>query len=425
MDSRIKRTATAIAVASALALPGVASAGEVKTGTAEGLTVKGFVIASLFMQDNNFAFGNGQSAQWPSSDFTTDETTFGGDVRNTRITLAFNGPDTDSFKVGGTIEADFFGGFNGTGAFSDEQQILRLRLAYVDVVRGKTTFRVGQAWSPMFGNVPASPTHVAFPLGYGTGMPGWRFPGLFVYHDFGGSDTFKTKLTLAVMRGSWSGSTIDNNSPGEAGTPQFEGRLDFSGKNWSAYVVGHYDQKDLTGPGADASPGVDDKLDGTAVQVGAKVKFGMLTLAGNFYDGTAIGQQFGAITQFGDISSKGGWVQGSLQFNPKWAAHLFFGMDDPDDDDVMATIANPVLSPTAPTTPVSTSAIAGRVKNEQIAASVMYSNGPYVFGVEWLNSSLDGQGKTTSPGTDGPVTVVNPVRNVDGNQLSFSVWYKF
>ena len=431
MDSRIKRTATALAVASALALPAVASAGEVKTGTAEGLTIKGFVIASLYMQDNDFAFSNGQAAQWTTTDRSTDEWIFGGDVRNTRITLAFNGPDAAGMKFGGAIEADFFGGFNGAGAFSDEQQTPRLRLAYVDVIRGKTTFRIGQFWSPMFGNVPASPTHVAFPLGYGTGMPGWRFPGLFIYHDFGGSDTLKTKLSLAMMRGSWSGpgNNLNDGSAGEAGTPQFEARLDLTGKSWSAYLVGHYDSKDCDGANdsfPSACPGTsDDSLDGTAIEFGAKVKFGAFTLAGNIYNGTAIGQQFGHITQFGDISSTGGWVQGSFQFNPNWAAHLFYGLDDPEDDDVIATIPNPVLSASAPTTPVSTSPVAARLKNEQIAASVMYSNGPYVLGVEWLNSSLDGRGKTTSPGAEGPVTVVNPVANWDGNQLSFSVWYKF
>lgn len=395
MNSRIKRTATAIAVASALALPGVASAGEVKTGTAEGLTVKGFVIASMYLQDNDFAFSNGQAAQWPSSDRSTDKWILGGDVRNTRVTLAFNGPDADNFKVGGAIELDFFGGFNGSGAFSDEQQTPRLRLAYVDVTRGKTTFRVGQFWSPMFGYVPASPTHVAFPLGYGAGKIGWRFPGVFMYHDMGGSDAVKTKLSLALMRGSWSGpgNNLNDGSAGEAGTPQFEARLDFTGKNWGAFIVGHYDQKDLTGAGVDAPSGVDDKLDGTAVQVGAKAKFGAFSLQGQAYTGTAIGQQFGAITQFGDISTKGGWIQGSFQFNPKWAGHLFFALDDPDDADVLA-------------------AGGSRLKNTQIAASVMYSTGPYVLGVEWLNASL------TTP--DGSSTM-----DIDGNQLSFSVWYKF
>lgn len=401
MDSRIRRTAVAVAVASALALPGVASAGEVKTGTAEGLTVKGFIIATLFMNDANFAFSNGQAAEWPTAERSTDEWTLGGDVRNTRVTLAFNGPDAANMKFGGTIEFDFFGGFNATGAFSDEQQTPRLRLAYVDVTRGKTTFRVGQAWSPMFGYVPASPAHVAFPLGYGTGKIGWRFPGLFVYHDFGGSDTLKTKLSLAMMRGSWDtpGNNLNDNGAGEAGTPQFEARLDFTGKNWSAFIVGHYDSKDCDGPG-DSLPNAcagttDDSLDGTAVQAGAKFNVGAFSLQLQGYTGTAVGNQFAAITQFGDISSKGGWIQGSYKFNPNWAGHLFYALDDPDDDDVIA-------------------AGGSRGKNEQIAASVMYSNGPYVLGVEWLNASLT------------PASISGPSpSSIDGNQVSFSVWYKF
>lgn len=402
MDSTIKRTATALAVASALALPGVASAGEVKTGTAEGLTIKGFVIASLYMQDNDFAFSNGQAAQWPTTDRTTDEWVFGGDVRNTRITLAFNGPEASGLKFNGTIEADFFGGFNGSGAFSDEQQTPRLRLAYVDIVRNKTTFRIGQAWSPMFGYVPASPTHVAFPLGYGTGKIGWRFPGLFVYHDFGG-DALKTKLSLAMMRGSWSGpgNNLNDGSAGESGTPQFEARLDLTGKNWGVFVVGHYDSKDCNGPNdpenVNACAGTDkDSLDGTAVQVGAKASFGPFSLQGQVYTGTAIGNQFGSITQFGDISSNGGWIQGSLKFGQGWAAHLFYGMDDLDEADAIA-------------------ANASRKKNEQIAASVMYSTGPYVAGLEWLNSTLT---PTTCTPTAGSC-------DIKGNQVSFSVWYKF
>lgn len=411
MDSTIKRTATALAVASALALPGVASAGDVKTAVSEGLTIKGFAIASLYYQDADFAFSNGQAAQWPTKERYN---TFGGDVRNTRVTLAFNGPEADSFKFGGTVEVDFFGGYNGAGAFSDEQQILRLRLAYVDVTRGKTTFRIGQAWSPLFGYVPASPTHVAFPLGYGTGKVGWRFPGLFVYHDFGG-DSIKTKLSLAAMRGSWDSPSppgnLSDNGAGEAGTPQFEARLDLTGKNWSAFVAGHYDSKDCDiqqdyPPAAPAVPspanvckGIgpnDDSLDGTAINVGAKVKFGAFSLQGQVYTGTAIGQQFGNLTQFGDMSSTGGWIQGSFQFNPKWAAHLYYGMDDVDKDDAAAAGAT-------------------RQKNEQIAASVMYSAGPYVAGVEWLNATL-------TPTTCAPTA---SSCDIDGNQLSFSVWYKF
>jgi hypothetical protein len=400
----------------------------VQTANKGSLTIKGFVIASLFTQDANFTFGNGQNAQFPSAEFDTDEWTWGGDVRNTRITLDWQGPAVGDMKFNGLVEADFFGGFNGTGAFSDEQPVPRLRLAYADMNFGKSTVRVGQFWSPMFGNVPASPTHVAFPLGYGSaGMVGWRFPGVAYYYNFGG-DGIKTKLSLAAMRGSWSGpgGNLDNNGAGEAGMPQLEARLDFSGKNWNIYVVGHWDEKDLSGPGASAPK---DSLSGEALEVGAKVTMGVFTLQGNAYSGSAIGQQFGHITQFGDISGWGGWLQGSVKVGKNWSLNAFYGLDDPKDKDVMATIANPALGRDDDgdflPTPVSTSPLAGRVKNEQIALSAMYSSGPYVFGIEWLNASLDGRGKTTSLVDGAPVTVVNSASNREGNQLSFSAWYKF
>jgi hypothetical protein len=140
MDSRIKRTATAIAVATALAMPGVAlaqtdtekaleariaeleklvnemaakqaapkvvvsetgpaaapapaPAPTVNTANKGSLTIKGFVIASLYAQDQNFAFGNGQNAEFPTSDYSKDDWTLGGDVRNTRLTLDWKGPE--------------------------------------------------------------------------------------------------------------------------------------------------------------------------------------------------------------------------------------------------------------------------------------------------------------------------------------------
>jgi len=446
MDSRIKRTATAIAVATVLAMPGVALAQTdaekalearvaeleklvqqmsaqqaaapattaaqpaeekkapeptVKTGGGEMLTIKGFIIGSLYAQDANFTFGNGQNAEFPSSEFARNSWILGGDVRNTRVTFGFNGPDVAGMKVGGTLELDFFAGF-AAGAFGDEAPIPRLRLAYADVTKGDTTFRVGQAWSPLFGNVPVSPTHVAFPLGYGSaGDVGWRFPGLFIYHNINKD----LKLTFAAMRGSWNGpgDVTNGTSAGESGTPQFEARVDYAGKNWSVYGVGHYDQKDCRGTGttptACAGNGTKDKMNGTAVEVGAKFGVGAFSFQGNVYQGTAIGQQFGAITQFGNIDSWGGWAQASVKMGPKWSAHLFYGMEDPKDEDVLNSGNK-------------------RVKNEQVALSTMYSTGPYVFGLEWMNSKLtNGTRDSETGGID--------TSSIKGNQISASVWYKF
>ena len=394
-------------VASALCLvfcllisPAAGWAQNVETGGGEKLTIKGFIIASFFAQNQDFAFGNGQNAEFPAGpEFTTDKWFVDGDVRNTRLTLVFSGPEVeDRFKLGAVLEMDFFGGFNGAGAFSDEQLTPRLRLAYVDVIKGKTTYRIGQAWSPLFGNVPASPTHVAFPLGYGSaGMIGWRFPGLYIYRSMSDKDDkVAKKLTVGLFRGSWSGpgNNLNSGSAGPASaTPQVEVRGDFSGRtanggSWGVYVVGHYDQKDLSGANATAP---DDDLDGTAIAFGAKYAKGPFSLHGNLYQGTAIGQQFGQLTQFGDISSWGGWIQGNYKFNDRWSGHLFYGVDDPDDAEVLA-------------------AGASRVENEQIAVSAQYKAGPYVFGWQWLHDTLTSGAANTE---------------TEGDQLSVSVWYKF
>src|SRR5581483_552580 len=168
----------------------------------EGLTFHGFIDATAFLQNQSFTFVNGQNTEWPvPPQLKTDRWFLDGDVRNTRMTLGFNGPKLENgLKLNATIEGDFFGGFNGTGAFSNAQAIPRLRLAYIDLVRGSTTIRIGQAWSPLFGVVASSYSHIAFPLGYGgTGDVGWRFPGIFVYHDVNPS----TKITLGVFRNVW------------------------------------------------------------------------------------------------------------------------------------------------------------------------------------------------------------------------------
>ncbi|MGK2858219.1 MAG: hypothetical protein ACSLFQ_13535 [Thermoanaerobaculia bacterium] len=395
---RVKFVTAAVVLAICTFLvPGIALAQNVTVGDGESLTIKGFINVSLFAQDQKFSFGNGTNAAFPAPpEASTDPWMLDGDVRNSRLTLAWGGPKLENeWKLNGVMEMDFHGGFNGTGAFSDEQPTPRLRLAYLDLVKGKTTFRFGQAWTPLFGNVAQSYSHVAFPLGYGGGGNiGWRFPGVFMYHDMTGEGSaVKSKLSAAIMSGSWSGPG-DNLSSGSAGEasfgPQLELRYDWEAKNWGVYVVGHYDKKDLTGAGA-SQP--DDSLDGTALEFGAKWRAGAFSLQGNIYQGTAIGNNFGNITQFGDITGWGGWMQAGYDFNKRWAGYFFYGTDDPDDKDVLAAIGN-----------------AGRTKNTMYAASIMYNLSRYGFAFEYLHDVLE----------TGPAST-----ETAGNQISTSFIYKF
>src|SRR5882724_7592238 len=226
----------------------------VKFGEGQTLTISGFINATMFYDHGLFgSFGQGQNAEFaaaPAAQPTTDKSIFDGDVRNTRINFTFNStPVLGKWAPRATLEADFFGAFPATPAppFSDEQPQFRVRFAFVDLSNGRTTLRIGQFWSPMFGEVPVSLTHLAFPLGYGaTGMVGWRFPGVFLYQDLSAAGAPLTvQLQLAALKGSGPPATARDTAAtvnvgnGEAsGLPQFEARLNFAKKtpnlSWSA-----------------------------------------------------------------------------------------------------------------------------------------------------------------------------------------------
>jgi hypothetical protein len=374
---------------------GVASAQNVSTNP-EGLTFHGFIDATAFLQNQNFTFGNGQNAEFPNPPQTHSNRWFlDGDVRNTRLTLGFNGPKLENgVKLNATLEGDFFGGFNGTGGFSNAQEIPRLRLAYVDIVRNHTTVRVGQGWAPLFGTTALSYSHIAFPLGYGAaGDIGWRFPGVWLIQELSPS----TKLTVALLRNTWNApqDVTNSQSAGQAShIPQIEGRLDYSGKSgtttYNGYAVGHVDKKQLNGAGAAST----NNLTGWAAEVGGKVTAGPAMIQGNLYTGKAIGQQFGQLAQFGDIKSVGAWVQGGYNFTKQWSAYLFAGAEKPKKGDVLAAKQT-------------------RVKNVMFAPSLMYNMGPYGFNAEWLH------GRLTTAAATGAET------NTNGDQFAMSVIFKF
>ncbi|HEX4439526.1 MAG TPA: hypothetical protein VH854_05610 [Thermoanaerobaculia bacterium] len=377
-------------------------------GTAGTLTLKGFVSFTAFAQDQSFNFGNGQNAEYPVAPNCAVDCWFGGgDVRNTRMTLTFDGPKLfGDWKAGATIEMDFFGGFGGSvnSSFIDQQPVPRLRLGYIDLTNGSTTIRMGQMWSPLFANTAVSLSHIAFPLGYGSaGDIGWRFPGIFVYQDINAKDdVVHVDAVAAVMAGSWNGpdcgttnNCVNDLTAGNATWPQFEVRFNLGGKlgsmgTWTSYIVGHYDQKDLSGAGA-STP--NDKLTGSAVEIGAKFTIGPVMIQGNGYSGHSIGQNFGMITQFGRIQGQGGWAQLGFDITKNWSVFGFWGIDDPKNGDVLAAVgAN------------------GRMKNLMYSGMLRWKSGPLALGFEYLYDKL--------------YTGALEVRT-SGQQLAMSALYNF
>lgn len=376
--------------------------------TAPGMTVAlhGWVNVSAFSQNKNFNFGNGTNAEYPVAG--SRGSLSGVDIRNTRFWLDFTGAKfTGDWVGGGRIEMDFFGGFNGTGAYAQQQPVPRLRQAYMDIINPTTgsTVRVGQMWDLLFplDMIPTSLSHIAFPLGFSSGVIGWRYPGVIWMQDLNhGAEGTQWRLDLAAFEGSWSGpgNTTNFGTAGSVGfRPQLEARLHAQGKDWLAFAVGHYSRMDLHGVGdAVPNPPIKPDITSTAFEIGANWRPGPWNLKGLVYTGNGLGQVFGAMSQFGDIKETGGFVQAGYNFTPNWSVNAFYGMVKPDRDDVVRWIGQ---------------GSTGMLKNRQAALSLQYAAGAYELGVEWLHDKLD----TTTTGA--------VVRTTTGNQVSLNGLYKF
>lgn len=385
------------------------------TGTAPGvsLALHGFINASAFTQTKAYTYGNGANSEYPipaGGANRADGRLSGVDVRNTRFWLDFSGARfNESWTGSGRIEMDFFGGFNGTGAYAGSQPELRMRQAYMDIgnVNTGTTFRIGQMWDLLFplDYIPQSLSHIAFPLGYGSGVIGWRHPGVIWMQDLNhGSEGTKWRFDMAVLQGSWNGpgatATTNFQTAGNAGfRPQVEARLTAKGVDWQAFLAGHYSKIALHGVDGTTVTPIKADLKSTAVELGGMWTPGKFILKSVVYTGNAIGEIFGDLSQFGDIRDEGGYLQAGYKFTPNWTAYAFVSASKPDENDVLRwRTAN------AP----------GLLKSRQKAASLQYTTGPFDFSVEWIHANLD---STTANGLGRQKTA--------GNELTLNGNYRF
>ena len=319
----------------------------VRLGEGETLTIGGFISATLFNDRGLFSsFGQGQNAEIaaaPANQPGPNRGIFDGDVRNTRLNFTFNAPAVlGKWAPRATIEADFFGAFNGVPPYGDEQPQFRVRHAFVDLSNGRTTLRIGQYWAPLFGEtaafIPVSLAHIAFPVGLGASMIGWRFPGVFLFHDLTPStNPLKLQLEVAALKGSGptaagnARDSLNNIGIGEAsGLPQVEARVNaarrFAKVSWNGFVTYHIDWKDVNGTGVPGS-----NITNWGVETGQYIAISSFTLHGSFYYGKGLGSQFGMITQFQpQIRGWGAWAQAGYDFTSHWSVWADYGIDQPD-----------------------------------------------------------------------------------------------
>jgi hypothetical protein len=320
-------------------------------------------------------------------------------------------------------------------AMGDESVLPRLRLAYAELNwgGGKEMLRVGQQHNLLIPMIPASASHIGVPLGYGAGALGWRTPGVTYLQKVSVAQETNLDLALQINRNSW----IDNFptcpappapqpptaganclpygvSLGEASTlPQVEARAMLSGGKsespwlpyypnnvWQVYLVGHWDQKRLSGLGSAATPPARDTMDTLVGELGLKVQLGPVIVAGNGWYGKNSGGVFGNLLQMQtadrpDVSGFGAWGQLGFSITKELSAWAFGGVDQPNQDDAIAAGFT-------------------RLHNLQAAGMISYRDGPYAIAAEYLHIAT----QMYTPATKAMTTF-------HGNQPSLSVAYFF
>ena len=384
---------------------------------------RGTLAITLYAQSVPSYAGNGLFALTAPAPDLGDSWLMGGDLRQSRFAFNVSGPPvleaatlaSIEFEMGGGSQIDSIGtrpmtlpvvdaaGMPTGAALSplrstpagDESILPRLRVAYIELNWGGGTnvLRAGQYHNLLLAMISASGAHPAV-LGYGAGQLGWRAPGITYSHRFTLSDSVKLDMAFQLNRNSW----IDNAnfctagappavnclptgvSLGEAGLPQVQARFMLLGPLaespwphyaptlWQLYVVGHWDQKDLSGVGLNRSM-LRDTMTTAIVEAGGKVKLGPLLIATNGWVGQNAGQVFGHIFQMQtpdkpDVFGMGIWGQAGLSLTKKWSLWAFAGIDQPNRADALAAGFT-------------------ALRNVQMAGQLAYVDGPLMATLEW------------------------------------------
>ncbi len=378
----------------------------------------GFVVGSLYLQDQTFANGQGQgllmSAPAPANKLkrpgnATDKTgTFlGGDVRETRPIFVLSGPKAFGATPKAYLEFDLFGNPN-TGALGYEQENIRLRQAYGELKWGTTTLDVGQHSAQiLLAQIPASVAHIPNPVTFGAGQLGWRTIGFRAIHAMP-MEGWKLEIAGELSHGKWADANANpfptNVFPGNSpttislawasSTPQVAARVKADGTSgnlkWMGFVSGSWESIDLKGFGSSVAPNGVTLQDGSvkkdvtsyAVSGGGSVTFTPVTLTGQIYQGRGTAPMAGSLLQFGDIGDLGYWVQAGVNATPEISIWAIYGGSTLDKKDLQnwGNLAGTAL----------TEANTGlRQQNQLYGGMLRFMDGGYALAAEYYAYSTD------------------------------------
>jgi hypothetical protein len=307
-----------LVVAALLASTGSAVAQDLK------LEAHGFLTASMFVQDQAFAYGQGQGLLWRAPSPATRagpsgaSSLLGADLRQSRLSLALSGPEALGATPRAYVETDF-----GTG-YQDWN--IRIRQAFAELKWGDTVLQGGQ-YSAQLAFVMLNETvaHIANPITFGIGNIGARAMGFRALQTVSVGDA-KLELAGEVVSARWTETSAGTSASTvplgwTTGTPGLGARAKLTGTagpvGYLAYAAGLYQSVNLKGLGdsvaasgvtlADGS--VKKRVDTFGGNVGGRLDLAPVSLLVNVLAGEALGPFAGAVNQFGTIGEFGWWAQ--------------------------------------------------------------------------------------------------------------------
>lgn len=285
-------------------------------------------------------------------------------LRQTRLGFRLEGAKVGRTRLGGVIEADFFGGFPGVG-ISENFGIVRLRLANIKLDWERTALIIGQDWMPFAPQNPVSLAAAAIPQMAAAGNNWARIPQIRIEQKLNEHVTWQGAM-LAPQTGdsSTTGSFfLQPNSGSSSRVPFLQSRIAYAGKNWfsskKAGTLGasvHYGRSSVfLGSG-----GVRHNANSWGVAADWNLPFsGVIAVTGEAFTGQDLGGFQAGIfqslnTDFAFVSgvpatadgirairTRGGWLQ--LAVTPRMAGNKLglygtVGIDDPNDDDLTSVV---------------------------------------------------------------------------------------
>jgi hypothetical protein len=261
-------------------------------------------------------------------------------ARETRVGLAFSGPDTDNLKTTGKFEIDFYS--NGG---TENAATPRLRLAYVDIAGPHgLSLRAGQDWDA-FVTVNPNTLDAAF-----LGDAGNLYQRRGQLRLTEATDLGSAKLTFRAAGARTVGQDIDGGGAddgSDSGRPTLEGAaivdVPLLTKKPARFSV----SGELGWETLDASSGTtivspDVKTLKSRVLIGGIV-FPItetVSFAGTYWKGSNLDAFYGGIGQginktlTRSVTASGGWGQVQADLTPTVNVNAGYGVDNPDDKDL-------------------------------------------------------------------------------------------